>query len=349
MSRAFYLLSAFLLLTGFAAAQSGGTSRQISGQVRVDGRPGPQGIQVLLDRSRGRDTSFAGGAGEFGNIMTDAQGKFVFEHFDDDSRFGDGKIYVVSVRFPGYLSAHQIVDLTANPRGYVNFDLRRDTVKDAPNVPNVPNVPDEGPGGAISARQPSSPEAQAALGKGEELLLQKGDARGSVEYFKKAVTLDPQFVPGYLLLATAYLQTGSYPEAQSVFEKASKVDPTNAIALIGIGAALNEQQKWEEAQGPLLRGLVLNPGSAEGHYEAGRGLYALGRWQEAQPHAIKAIELNKSYPGPHVLMGNIYLRNRNANSALDEYREYLKLDPQGDQAAEVKKMVTRIEKALREN
>lgn len=342
MSRAFCLLSAILLSAGFAAAQVGGTSRQISGQVRVDGRPGPQGIQVLLDRSRGRDSSFAGGSGEFGNIMTDAQGKFVFEHFDDDSRFGDGKIYVVSIRFPGYRSAHQIVDLTANPRGYVNFDLQRDTSRDAPNIP------DEGPGGAISARQPSSPEAQAALGKGEELLLQKGDAKGSIEYFKKAVKLDPQFVPGYLLLATAYLQTGSYPEAQSVFEKASKVDPSNAIALIGIGAALNEQQKWEEAQKPLLKGLALKPDSAEGHYEAGRGLYALGRWQEAQPHAIKAIELNKSYPGPHVLLGNIYLRNRNANSALDEYREYLKLDPQGDQAAEVKKMVGRIEKALGE-
>jgi len=159
MSRAFCLLSVLLLSAGFAAAQVGGTSRQISGQVRVDGRPGPQGIQVLLDRSRGRDSSFAGGSGEFGNIMTDAQGKFVFEHFDDDSRFGDGKIYVVSIRFPGYRSTHQIVDLTANPRGYVNFDLQRDTSRDAPNIP------DEGPGGAISARQPSSPEARRPWGR----------------------------------------------------------------------------------------------------------------------------------------------------------------------------------------
>src|SRR6266850_1348687 len=114
MSR-FYLILALFFLSSAAVAQtiSMGTQRQINGQVRVAGRPGPQGIQVLLDRARGRDTSFAGGTGELGNIMTDAQGKFVFEHFDDDSRFGDGKIYVVSIRFPGYRSAHQIVDLTA--------------------------------------------------------------------------------------------------------------------------------------------------------------------------------------------------------------------------------------------
>jgi tetratricopeptide (TPR) repeat protein len=272
--------------------------------------------------------------------MTDAQGKFVFERVEGDSRYGDGKVYVVSIRFPGYLPAHQIVDLTANPRGYVNFDLRRDTSKDAPNVP------EEGPGGAISAKQPSSPEAQAALGKGEELLLEKHDAKGSIEYFKKAVKLDPHFVPGNLLLGTAYMQTGAYAEAQSAFEKAAKIENSNAIALIGIGAALNEQQRWEEAQKPLLRGLELKPDSAEGQYEAARGLWALNRWQEAEPHVLKAIALNKDYPGPHVLMGNIYLRHRNANSALDEYREYLRLDPQGEQAGEVKKMVSKIEKAL---
>ncbi|MBZ5523602.1 MAG: tetratricopeptide repeat protein [Acidobacteriia bacterium] len=341
MSRIF-LFVAFFLLSGVAAAQSigMGSQRQINGQVRVNGRPGPQGIQVLLDRSRGRDTSFSGGTGELGNIMTDAQGKFVFEQVEGDSRFGDGKVYVVTVRFPGYVSAHQIVDLTASPRGYVNFDLQRDASKDSPNVP------EEGPGGAISAKQPSSPEAREAVGKGEDLLLQQRDAKGSIGYFKKALKLDPQFVPGYLLLGTAYMQTGEYTEAESAFEKASKVDGMNAIALIGIGAALNNQQRWADAQKPLLRGLELKPDSVEGHYETARGLWAMGHWQEAEPHVAKAIALNKSYPGPHVLMGNIYLRRRNANSALDEYREYLKLDPQGAQAGEVRKMVEKIEKAL---
>ena len=318
-----------------------GNDRQISGQIRIDGHLGPQGIEVLLDRARGRDVSFSSGTGELDTTMTDSRGRFSFEHIDGDSRFSDGKVYIVTVRHQGYRQASQIVDLSATPHGYVNLELQR--------IPGgQPNVPDEGPDAAISAKQPASQQARKALARGQELLLEKHNARASIEQFKKAVKGDPGFAPSLLLLGTAYMQTGAWKEAQEAFEKASKADAGNAIAFIGIGAALNEQQRWAEAQAPLKHRLELKPDSAEAHYEIARGLWALNNWQAAEPHAVKAIELNRSYPGPHALMGNIYLRERNANSALEEYREYLKLNPSGDQAAEVKKMVLRIEKALGE-
>lgn len=198
------------------------------------------------------------------------------------------------------------------------------------------------------ASQYASPEAREALNRGQDLLLEKHDARGSIEYFRKAVSSDPDFAPGFLLLGAAYMQTGAFKEAQASFESAAKADPGNAVAFIGIGAALNEQRRWAEAQKPLQRGLDLKPDSAEAHYEMARGLCALNNWQAAEPHAAQAIDLNSSYPEPHVLMGNIFLRNGNGLGALAEYREYLRLAPQGDQAAEVKKIVARIKKALGE-
>jgi tetratricopeptide (TPR) repeat protein len=75
-------------------------------------------------------------------------------------------------------------------------------------------------------------------------------------------------------------------------------------------------------------------------------LWALGKWQEAEPHAHKAITINKDFAPSHVLMGNIYLRHRDARSALSEFQEYLRLDPQGEHAEPVKQMVDRIQKAL---
>jgi TolA-binding protein len=45
-------------------------------------------------------------------------------------------------------------------------------------------------------------------------------------------------------------------------------------------------------------------------------------------------------------MGNIYLRERDANSALKEFQEYLRLDPQGQQAPAVQQMVAKIQNAL---
>jgi hypothetical protein len=44
-------------------------------------------------------------------------------------------------------------------------------------------------------------------------------------------------------------------------------------------------------------------------------------------------------------MGNIHLRHRDAASALREFNEYLRLDPQGPFAEPVKEMVEKIHKA----
>lgn len=337
------ILSTFLLVAvGVLAAdaQFGIGSRRITGQVRIDGKPAPQGVLVYLDRSRGRDTSFVNGSGELGNTLTDSRGRFSFEGFDSGQQTPEGKVYVVTIRHPGYRPSAQIVDLTGAPTGMVAFDLKRDTSKD------IPNVPAGGPGTTISAKQPASEKAQDELAKGEELLIQKHDPKASLKNFKKVIELDPQYGPGYVLLATAHMQLQEWGDAKSAFEKATKLEPNNAAALLGIGAALNQQQDFSGAQKPLLRSLEINPESAEAQYELGRSLWALGKWQDAEPHARKALSINKDFAPSHVLMGNIDLRHRDANGALAEFQEYLRLDPAGQHAEAVKEMISKIQKAL---
>lgn len=338
------LLSVIVFVSGAAIAQRGLAQPpiplQISGQIRLDGRIAPQGVLVLLDVAPSRNVAPAG-AGELARTMTDSSGRFFFDHVEAGR--SSTKLYAVSVRFPGYKDNFQVVDLTFSPHGYVNLDLHRDTSKD------IPNTPPPGAGNLISAKQPASPEAQHALAEGEKLLLEQHEPKQSIERFKKVVKLDPGYAPGYLLLGTALMQTQEWPDAQSAFEKAAKLEPTNAEAFIGIGAALNQQHDYSGAQKPLVHSLELKPDSAEANYELGRSLWALGKWKEAEPHARKAIELNKDFADAHVLMGNIYLRHRDANNALTEFRESLRLAPQGQFAEPVKEMIAKIEKALAEH
>jgi tetratricopeptide (TPR) repeat protein len=342
MPRGIFFAGVLAMLASSSYAQSVGSfgGKHITGQIRIEGHTAPQGVLVLLDRARGRDASFVSGSGELGNTMTDSRGKFNFDNIDGGQEQPEGKVYVVTIRYPGYRSATQVVDLTASPFGMVNVDLKRDTSKD------VPNVPGRGMGSTISAKQPSSSKAQEELARGEELLIEKRDPKASIKNFKKLVELDPQYGPGYVLLGTAHMQLQEWGDAKSAFEKATKIEPANASAFLGIGAAMNQQQDFSGAQKPLLRCLELNANSAEAHYELGRSLWALGKWQEAEPHAHKAITINKDFAPSHVLMGNIYLRHRDAKSALSEFQEYLRLDPQGEHAEPVKQMVDRIQKAL---
>jgi tetratricopeptide (TPR) repeat protein len=192
----------------------------------------------------------------------------------------------------------------------------------------------------------NTPEVEAAISKGQELLFKKHDAKASVEEFKRAIKLDPWYGQAYMLLGLARMQLGEWSDAQWAFEEAEKVEPGNAKAYLGAGSALNEQKDYAGAQKALEHSLELRPDSAEAHYELARSLWGLGKWQAAEPHVRQAIEFNKEYAGPHALMGNIYLEQENPEAALKEFEECLRLEPEGPIAPAVKEMVAQLKSAL---
>jgi len=200
-------------------------------------------------------------------------------------------------------------------------------------------------GEAPSTRRPPKPAAQAALDRAQDLLFRKNDPAASIDEFKKAVKADPWYAQSYVLLGVAYMQLQRWNEAQWAFEEATKVEPDNAQGYLGWGSALNEQKDYAGAQKALQRSLDLNPDSAEAHYELARTLGAMKQWEAAGPHALRAIALNPDYAGPHALMGNVYLEQEDLDSARDEFKEYLRLDPEGSLAPEIKQLIAEIEKA----
>jgi len=192
----------------------------------------------------------------------------------------------------------------------------------------------------------SIPEVEDAMAKGEDLLFKKHDPRASLDEFRRAAKLDPWFGDAYMLLGLAQMQLQQWSDAQWAFEEAAKVEPGNAKAYLGAGSALNEEKNYPEAQKALQHSLEIRPDLAEAHYELARSLWGMGKWQAAEPHVRQAIELNKDYAGPHALMGNIYLQQEDAEAALAEFQECLRLDPEGSLAPSVKEMIAQLKNAL---
>lgn len=198
---------------------------------------------------------------------------------------------------------------------------------------------------AASDRNPEA--ARQAEADGEQLLFRKNDIKGAIESFKKSVRFDPSFERAYMMLGVANMQAGQWDDAQWAFEEVSRLDPDDVRACIGIGSAFNEQKDYIGGQKTLLHCLEMKPDSAEAEYELGRSLWGLNKLEEAELHVQRAITLNKDYAGPHFLMGNLLLRREDAQDALSEFREYLKLDPDGAQAPEVRDVVAKLEAALK--
>jgi tetratricopeptide (TPR) repeat protein len=322
------------LLSGFAIAQAGTSTqseRQITGQVRLAGQAAPAGVPVVL---RIVNSKYATPLNEpeVARTVTDSAGKFVFDHLESAGAHNGREFFAVTAQSAGFAPAYRVLDLTLAAQATATLDLQK--AGDATAA-----------GGSPAPRQPS-PAASEAMSRAQELLFRKHDPAASIPEFKKALKADPWYGPGYVLLGLAYMQSGLWGDAQSAFTEATKVEPGNAQAFLGLGSALNEQHDYTGAQKALEHSLELNPNSAEAHYELARTFGALSKWEQAAPHAQRAIDLNPDYAGPHALMGNIYLDRRDLKAALAEFREYLRLAPDGSLAPSVKQMVLDIEKEI---
>jgi tetratricopeptide (TPR) repeat protein len=317
--------------SGWAGQNEASAGRQITGQVRLGGQPAPAGVPVILQIVSGKYVTPSGQA-EIARVVTDANGRFTFEHLETKGGNGGREFFAVTAQSAGYAASSSVVDLTLAARGEANVDLEK--------IANDAGAP----GGDSAARRPLNPAAHESLTRAQDLIFRKKDPNAGIEELKKTVRLDPWYGAAYILMGLAYMQVQRWSDAQWAFTEAGKVEPGNAQAYLGVGSALNEQHDYAGAQKALEHSLELNPESAEAHYELARSFGAQNKWEAAAPHARQAIEINPDYAGPHALMGNIYLEQHQLQPALDEFHAYLRLDPEGSLAPSVKQVIAEIEK-----
>jgi tetratricopeptide (TPR) repeat protein len=263
-------------------------------------------------------------------VSPEGSGSFVFQ-------FLSRAVYYISAYAPGYRELRQRADLVMTRRVSVQLFLLEAETKPVGSPP---------PAGAVDAKYLQIPEEARKEFEKASLMLRDKDASGSLEYFRKAIALHKNFPAAHMLLGTAFMDLGRWMEAQGALEKSIQLDASQAAAHFALGSCLAAQGKFNEAEKPLKRGLEIKADAAQGHLELGRVYWALGRWQAAEPHARKAIALKPELPLAHVLMGNILLRKRDAPGALAEFKEYLRLAPDGPFAAGTREVIGKIEATL---
>ena len=318
----------FLLPRSLFAQRSPSSGRspgaaEINVQVRYpNGTAAPRGIHVRLESEEG---------GAVDDCVTETAGKCRFLP-------NSSGMYIVRLNQVGYKEVSVHVNLVDSLRGYVTLDLK----------PDHPEAPSDGPDGVIgdsvSAAELSIPEnARLEFEKGQRAMKEnKLDA--GISHLHKAIKLYETFPLAYTLLGTAYLEAKNWKDAETALRRSISFDSHSADAYLALGAVFNQTKSYPQAETALLRGLELKPDASAGHYELAKTYWALGRWREAAPHVRKAVSGMPDVASPHVLLGNVLLRENNPRGALDEYQEYLRLDPRGLMAPGVRQMIEKIQK-----
>jgi tetratricopeptide (TPR) repeat protein len=172
---------------------------------------------------------------------------------------------------------------------------------------------------------------------------EKHDADGGIKHYRRAIQLYDKYSDAYLALGLLYLDLQKFEDAQGALKAANEINPNAPGAYMALGTMYNVQKKYDEAEKALTRGLQLKPDVPQGQYELSKTYWAMGKWQDAEPHAQKAATLDASMAPVHVLLGNIALRKQDTLDALKEFKEYLRLDPNGPMAGGVTQMIQKIE------
>lgn len=164
----------------------------------------------------------------------------------------------------------------------------------------------------------------------------------SIEYFNRAIEVDPSYALAYTGLSDSYVVLGiSYivpsidilPKAKAAAIEALAIDDTLAEAHASLSIIkLFIEWDWTSYERESKRAIGLNPNYATAYYEYAQYLMAMGRFDEAIQEARRARELDPLALDINTIVGWSYYFARNYEEAIKQYRKVIEIDPEYSQA-----------------
>jgi tetratricopeptide (TPR) repeat protein len=122
-------------------------------------------------------------------------------------------------------------------------------------------------------------------------------------------------------------ESGNYKEAVNFFDKAIQLDPTNAEAYINRGIAKSLLRDYAGAVDDDTKAIAVEPDSAYNHYIRGNAEFNLQKYPDVIADDTKAIELNSGYALAYFIRGAAKLQQANYADAIMDEEKALELDP----------------------
>lgn len=168
----------------------------------------------------------------------------------------------------------------------------------------------------------------------------------AIEFFERAITLEPDYAHAYAMAATSYASLGAtgqmHPnEAFAIVhkysDKAIQLDGSLAAGYSAKGAAyLLYDWNWKQAYESLTRAIELHPATTEAHQLLSLYYLSTGRKQDAVAIMEKALELDPISPIVNQYLADAYLNAGRTDDALKQIERSLELYPNMRVAMEAK-------------
>lgn len=142
------------------------------------------------------------------------------------------------------------------------------------------------------------------------------EAEPAIEYFKKAIELDPKSHIGYNGIAEVYRDVKKdMGEAMNWYQKTLNMNVNERKANFGMGYCLNSTGKYNDAIIYLKKAIEFENTYTAAHVELGYSYYMTGKNADALVSLDKAINLNPKNENARYYKGLIYISQKDKTSA----------------------------------
>ncbi len=170
------------------------------------------------------------------------------------------------------------------------------------------------------------PDNFSALQLIATLYAQTNNPSQAIDFFSKAICINPNFAPCHSNHGNALKELGRYSEAIASYDKAISLQADDAYTHSNRGVALQELGRTEEALASYDRAISFNPYSAETYSNRGVVLQELGRLEEAVESYDFAISLKPDFAKAYFNRGNILQELGRFDESLNDYRKVISLN-----------------------
>ncbi len=183
-------------------------------------------------------------------------------------------------------------------------------------------------------------------------LSRAGKYDESIESFNKALAVNPNCQDCLYNIGYAYAQKKELDKAEENYKKAILVKPDYAEAYNGLANVYNAQRKFDDAAAASAKANELTAaqpgglagGNADSLYNQGVILWNSGKIPEAKKLFEQAIAANANHAESHYQLAMALVNEGKLADAATEFNSYLKLAPDGPNAATAKALVAQLPK-----
>ncbi|VAX23593.1 hypothetical protein MNBD_NITROSPINAE02-933 [hydrothermal vent metagenome] len=159
------------------------------------------------------------------------------------------------------------------------------------------------------------------------LLLRMGKVEQAASMAKRALKIDPDFIPSLYMLGSISSGNNSPGDAIEYFHRVTKLDPTIKDAWLSLSIAYLKNTQYDEAFNTLEKFKMRFPGDALGLYFTGRALAGLKRIDEAEAAFKELIEQFPRFLKGYEALAYIYRYQKKFDKAAIVYKRYLAIHP----------------------